>query len=91
MDILITWFDAETKKEKAKIYHNIDKDSIAILGRTLHFAHPGCWQSGFSNNRYCIDLIDIMFMTTDPKEIKDYADEHENCINRGLYVSELAS
>lgn len=91
MDILITRWDEETRQEKAKIYHNIDKESIAILGKTLHFAHPGAWTSGYSTGRYCIELDSIMFVTTDSKEIKQYAEEHKDCINRGLYVSELAS
>ena len=84
MDILIVRLDGLI--ERSKIYHNIDPQSIAILGTNLHFAHYGVWTSGFTYNRYFYELKDIFFLSTDPNEIKEYAEKHSDCINRGLYV-----
>ena len=90
MDILVTQFCEKTKNEEAKIFHNIDKDSIAIDGLVLYFAHPGSWESGRNSHRYQINLRKILYVTTDPEEIQNYIDEHKDCIMKGLYTSSIS-
>ena len=90
MDILRAWVDKETGKERAKIYHNIDPESITIVGLEIFFAHPGTYKPGGSTaNMYRIPIKGCPYITADKEQIKNYLLEHPDTINAGLYVSEL--
>ena len=72
MNILRTWIDAETKQERAKLYRNIDPESICIVGHTIYFAHVGCRKKGITttSGHYRIELTGCPFFVTDPEVIK---------------------
>lgn len=90
MDILRTWIDEDTGKEKAKIYYNIDPESITIVGLEIYFAHPGSYTPG--GNTACMYRIPIKgcpYITSDKEQIKAYVTEHPETINAGIYISEI--
>lgn len=72
MDILGTWVDSESKEERAKLYRNIDPESICIVGHTIYFAHVGCHKKGTTttSEHYRIELTGCPFLVTDPEVIK---------------------
>jgi hypothetical protein len=72
MDILRTWVDSESKEERAKLYRNIDPESICIVGHTIYFAHVGCHKKGTTttSEHYRIELTGCPFLVTDPEVIK---------------------
>jgi len=74
MDILYTWIDTGTQKERAKLYRNIDPDSITINTTTLCFAHPGAYTPGGNTaGMYQVPLIkNCAYFTSDPKQIEEY-------------------
>ena len=89
MDILRSWIDAGTKRECAKIYHNIDPESITINNLELCFAHPGAYTPGGSiAGMYRIPIAGCPYITTDPEQIKTYVAEHPDTIN-GLCVTTI--
>lgn len=91
MDILRTWIDADTKRERAKIYHNIDPNSITIVGLEIYFAHPGAYTPGGSTaGMYRIPVSGCPYITADAEQIKAYVTEHPDTINAGVCVSEIA-
>ena len=73
MDILRTWIDKDSKQEMAKLYRNIDPESIAIVGLTIYFAHEGVHQQGnpTTTAHYKIELKDCPYLITDPILIKE--------------------
>lgn len=90
MDILTAWLDENTREERAKIYHNIDPESITIVGLEMHFAHPGVYTPGGSMaNMYGIPIRLCPYITTDKEQIKAYIAEHPGTINAGICVSEI--
>jgi len=72
MDILRTWIDKDSKRERAKLYRNIDPESITIVGHRIYFAHMGVHEKGdpHTYNHYAIDLVDCPYFLTDPELIK---------------------
>ena len=42
MDVLRTWVDKDSKQERAKLYRNIDPESICIVGHTIYFELTDC-------------------------------------------------
>lgn len=90
MDILRAWIDEDTGKERAKIYHNIDPESITIVGLEIYFAHPGSYTPGGSAANMCrIPIEGSPYITADKEQIKAYVKEHPETINAGVYVSEI--
>lgn len=90
MDILRAWIDKDTGKERAKIYHNIDPESITIVGLEIYFAHSGLYTPGGSTaNMYRIPIEGSPYITADKEQIKAYVKEHPETINAGAYVSEI--
>lgn len=82
MDILRLWIDTDTKRERAKIYHNIDPESITICNLEICFAHPGAYTPGGSTGgMYKIPIAGCPYITTDPEQIKSYLAEHPDTIN----------
>lgn len=82
MDLLRSWIDADTKQERAKIYHNIDPESITINNLELFFAHPGAYTPGGSTaGMYRIPIAGCPYITTDMEQIKAYVAEHPDTIN----------
>ena len=86
MDILSIWYDEGI--EKSKIYHNIDPESIRYIGEDIYFAHTGVWKSGSLIGRYGIEHKKYHKLIMDPEEIRAWALEHEECVNRSLYINE---
>lgn len=72
MDILRTWIDSETGKEKAKLYRNIDPESISIIGLTIYFAHEGIHKKGSATTagHYKVPISCAPYFITDPEMIK---------------------
>lgn len=72
MDILRTWIDKNSKQERAKLYRNIDPESIAIVGLTIYFAHEGVHKRGdaSTHGHYQIPISGCPFFLTDPELIK---------------------
>lgn len=71
MDIYREWIDKDTRQTRARVYRNIDPDSIIINGGEILFAHPGAWHGALSANRYHIPVRDgCAYWTTDPVVIK---------------------
>ncbi len=90
MDILRTWIDEDTGKERVKIYHNIAPESITIVGLEIYFAHPGSYTPGGNTaNMYRIPIKGCPYITADKEQIKAYVTEHPETINAGIYVSEI--
>lgn len=73
MDILRTWVDKDSKRERATLYRNIDPESIAIVGLTIYFAHEGVHKKGSADihEHYQIPLTDCPYFVTDPILIKE--------------------
>lgn len=75
MDILRTWIPsgAEEGTEKAKLYRNIDPESLVIVGQTLYFAHSGCYRKGSTTtiDRYKVELNGCPMIITDPEIIQE--------------------
>ena len=73
MDILRTWIPsgAEEGTEKAKLYRNIDPESLVIIGDRVYFAHVGCYQPGRTKNCYNITLNQCDYIITHPDIIRE--------------------
>lgn len=84
MDILLKQYDGE--RERTRVYHNIDPNSLVVQGRSVYFAHPDCWLSGNCTNRYRIMIGGMDYFTTDPAEI-ERALQLTPGLERGLLVS----
>lgn len=90
MDILRSWIDKDTKRERAKIYHNIDPESITIVGLEIFFAHPGAYTPGGNTANMCrIPIQGCPYITADKEQIRSYVAEHPDTINAELYVTEV--
>lgn len=91
MDILRTWIDADTKRERARLYRNIDPQSITINNLEVYFAHPGAYTPGGSSaGMYRVPLTGCPYITTDPEQIKAYIAEHPDH-DGGVCVTTFAS
>lgn len=68
MDMLRTWIDSETQKERAKLYRNIDPESICIVGLTMYFSHKGVHKRGdaSTHGHYQIPITCCPYVITDP-------------------------
>ena len=73
MDILRTWIPAgaEQGTEKAKLYRNIDPESLVIIGHRVYFAHVGCYHPGRTENCYNISLNQCDYIITNPDMIRE--------------------
>lgn len=75
MNILYVWFDRESRQERAKLYRNIDPESIQITGGKMYFAHVGVHTPGakIRHGHYEISVgsWNWAFVTTDQKEIEE--------------------
>jgi hypothetical protein len=89
MDILRAWIGSDTR-ERAKIYCNIDPESITINNLEICFAHPGAYTPGGSTaGMYRIPIAGCPYITTDPEQIKSYLVKHPDAIN-GECVTTIA-
>lgn len=84
MDILVKTYDGE--RERTRVYHNIDPNSLVVQGRSVYFAHPDCWLSGNCANRYRIDLGGMDYLSSDPEDVERAMQDMPD-LNRGLCVS----
>lgn len=57
-------------QEMARVYRNIDPESILVVGGKIYFAHFGCWYADTFSGRYQLPAaIGPDYITTDPVEI----------------------
>ena len=72
MEVLRTWIDKDSKKEMCRVYHNIDPESICIVGHRVYFAHYGAWDKNttLTAGKYGIDLAHCDYFTMNPVEIE---------------------
>jgi hypothetical protein len=87
MDVLRTWVDKDSMQERAKLYRNIDPESICIVGHTIYFAHAGCHKKGTTTmiGHYRIELTDCPFFVTDPEVIKQEMERFDFTGDLGYY------
>ena len=87
MDILRTWVDMDSKRERATLYRNIDPESIAIAGLTIYFAHKGVHKKGSADihEYYNIPISDCPYLVTDPELIKQEMKRFDFDGNLGYY------
>jgi len=73
MNILYVWFDRESNQERAKLYRNIDPESIQITSKKMYFAHVGVHTPGakIRHGHYEISVGSWTFVTADQKEIEE--------------------
>ena len=84
MDILCKKYDGE--RERTRVYHNIDPNSLVIQGGSVYFAHPDCWLSGNCANRYRIGLGGLDYISSDPEDVERAMQDIPE-LGRGLCVS----
>ena len=79
MNILYVWFDRESRQERAKLYRNIDPESIQITSGSMRFAHVGVHTPGakIRHGHYEISVGSWTFVTADQKEIEETMKEFE--------------
>ena len=87
MDVLRTWIDEDCGRERAKLYRNIDPESICIVGHTIYFAHNGCHHNGSPSTvgHYKIELTGCPFLITDPEAIKREMERFDFTGDLGYY------
>ena len=87
MDVLRTWVDKDSRQERAKLYRNIDPESICIVGHTIYFAHAGCYKKGTTTtiDHYRIELTDCPFFITDSEVIKQEMERFNFTGDLGYY------
>ena len=71
MDILRVWIAPGEDTEKARLYKNIDPESICIIGHRVYFAHVGTYTPGKTYNCYNITLENCDFIITNPDMIQE--------------------
>lgn len=84
MDILLKQYDGE--RERTRVYHNIDPNSLVVQGKNVYFAHPDCWLSGNCANRYRIEIGGMDYLSSDPEDIERAMQDIPE-LDRGLCVS----
>lgn len=84
VDILLKQYDGE--RERTRVYHNIDPNSLVVQGKSVYFARPDCWLSGNCANRYRIEIGGMDYLSSDPEDIERAMQDIPE-LNRGLFVS----
>ena len=87
MDILRVWIPKNEKTEKARLFKNIDPESIVIIGNRIYFAHVGCYHPGKTDNCCCIYNEDCNYMVTNPEMIKEEMKRFDFTGHIGYYNS----